>query len=354
MSDPTKQLIENSIAANKALVATLAETDYAPPALEQQKRLLAELKAELDRSTKNIPWLKHKQACELRDHEGYRDSHFKKFLFKATKRSDKFAERAEKEEREYFEALQKLHNEEKLSENLKARIPEIEAVLPELEEKARINKDAQRRLDDLYFSIFTGPTPQFPGDDERETRSNQALQAYHDARVRVEADDQVLEIMSEVWNNLKRSLGHMEEALDASRLDMFGGGTMADLMERNALSSSERQITQAQMLVLRAQRISNHVEDFPRFRFVEHSMLGDIVFDNIFSDMEFHDKLKEGRLEVQRLVVWGQEQVKKATDKKNVSAQQLRQREAELESARKDLQKFREGIFEKVASGQVP
>jgi hypothetical protein len=352
MSD-IKPRIKESVATNKALLATLTRTDHAAPALEQHKRFLATLKSDLNLSTRNLRSYEERRKKELKEHEDYRDSHFKKFVYRATGKSGKFAERASKEEREYLDVLQKLHTEETVNAEMKARVAEAETVLRELEEELGTNRDAQRRLDELYQSIFSGPTPQFPGDDEREARSDRALQAYHDTRVRVEAETQVMDILNQAATDMRYALSAMEEALSHSRMDMFGGGSFSDMMERDSLNQAERRAQSAQMHVMRAQRISpSGVGNFPNLRFVERSFWGDIVFDNIFSDMEMHERIKDGRVEFQRGAEWVRAQIEAANDRSQVAKMDLRDREAELEAARRDLQKFREDVFEKVANGE--
>ena len=349
-----KTLVQESAARNRDLLKTLAQTDHAAPALEQHKRFLKGLKNDLENSTHRRANYDRSRKAELKDHEDYTNSHFRKFLFRATGNSGKFQERASKEEREYFEALQKFHEEEKINASLAARVAEAERVLEELEAVAKVNTETQRQLDDLYFAIFSGPTPQFPGDDERESKSNQALQVYHNTRVKSEAESQVVQLLTTAAMSMRKSLDAMEDALSASRMDMFGGGTMADFMERNALSQAERYVHDAQIRVMQAQQVSPAVGGFPRVRFVQQSFVGDILFDNIFSDMAMHEKLKDGKMEFQMASVWVHDQLQAAKERQRMATEELRGRQDDLESARRDLQRFREGVFERVANGELP
>jgi hypothetical protein len=351
MSDLKVQIQANS-AKNKSLLETLAETDHAAPALEQHRRFLESLKWDLEQSSSRRARYDNARKAELRDHEDWSTSRFKKFAYRATGQGTKFQERASKEEREYFDALQKLHEEEKIHASLTSRVAEAQAALGELENVAQINGETQRKLDALYASIFEGPTPQFPGDDEREARSNQAQQAYHGARVRYEADGQVVKLLNSAVRSMQTSLRSMEDALSASRADIFGvGGSMADMMERNHLSQAERYVHDAQLQVMQAQKISPHVGDFPRVAFVQQSFLGDVLFDNVFSDMAMHDKLKDGRMDFERASVWAHDQLAAARDRHRAAGDELKARQGDLENARRDLQKFREGVFERVVGG---
>jgi hypothetical protein len=353
MSD-ARVLIQESIAKNKALLQTLSKTDYAPPALEQHKVFLDDLKRALERSKRELAAHDRKVKAEHEDHEKISSSNFRKFLFKATGQGTKFVEKASKEEREYFEALQKFHEEEKVNRNLISRVAEAEKVLEELENVAKLNSDTQRQLDDLYLSVFSGPTPQFPGDDERENKTNAALQSYRVAKIAAEAESQVVQMLTSAATSMRISLRAMDDSLSASRMDIFGAGSWADMMERDALAVAERNVYDAKMMVMQAQRFSPHVGNFPRVNFVQQSFLGDVVFDNIFSDLAMHDKLKEGAMGFQKVSAWVQEQLKQAQGRRDIAIQDLKQRESELNDARKDLQKFRESVFEMVANDQPP
>ncbi|KEY63972.1 hypothetical protein S7711_08697 [Stachybotrys chartarum IBT 7711] len=350
MTDIADKIREAS-ATNKQLLGTLASTDHAAPALEQQRSFLAELKAEHANSTKKLKKLNQSRLKELGEHERYRDSHVKRFMFKATGQGEKYAEKAAKEEREYFEVLHQIQEETSLNNGLEGQIHEAEKVLKGLEQEFAVHQDAQQKLDNLYLSIFSGPTPQFPGEDEKEQRANTALQEYHDTRMKCEAEAYAINLLQSAFALLKQSRDHMEEALMHSRRDMFGGGAMTDMMERNAVSQAERCVKEAQMAVLRASHSTPHVKELPQITFAQGSMFGDVMFDNIFSDFDFHQKLKVSLEDLLKLVQGLNGQLVSAQERQQILGLELQHREQELQTSRSELQKFRERAFEQVASG---
>lgn len=210
---------------------------------------------------------------------------------------------------------------------------------------------AQSELDTLYASIFQGPTPSFPEEDDAERNVESALQTYNTTCAKLEADRQVEHILGAASKRIGSSLNYIEEALDASRLDMFGGGSGADLMERSALHKAEMNVVQAQMMVAQAQRISPEVQDLPAVHIDQGNLFGDILFDNIFSDMEFHDKIKDSRAEVQRCAQVLGVQLTAAKERCHASEQLSEVQSNSLKNAREELQKVRQVLFKHLADG---
>ncbi|KAK0383636.1 hypothetical protein NLU13_9547 [Sarocladium strictum] len=349
MSDFEAQIREAS-ARNSELLRVLTETDHAKPALQEQMRFIHDLDTELADLKRRIQALDNKRKLELKDHEKYRDSNVRRFMYKATGQKEKFAQRAEKEEREYFEVLQKEHQANQIRENLEAQRNAAQQVRGELEALVRTHDNAQQELDRLYHSIFSGPTPQFPEEDEKERHRDQMLQAYHETRQRFEAESHTAQFLGSAMPLIQRALMHIEQALSHSRMDMFGGGAMSDYMERERLAQAEGCIQQAQQQVQRARQASPHIAQLPPIRINHGDILTDVFFDNLYTDMMFHEEIKRGRMEVQRFAIALQEQINSAESRKGSLHTQLKRNEADLEAARKALQEERGRAFERYAS----
>ncbi|KAM0328654.1 hypothetical protein ACHAQA_005066 [Verticillium albo-atrum] len=346
--------IEAAASKNNALLAVLRETDHASPSLVQQTRLHQDLTAELNASGTRSRELERKRQAELKDHEKYRDSVTRRFLHKAVGRSGQFADKAAKEEREYFDVLQQAQRETSLYDSLKEQVDQANEVKLGLEKQAVQHRDAQRELDELYGGIFGGPTQGFPEEDRKEQDSNAALQVYHDQRSKAEAEQHVVQLLTQGMEKLKYALEKMESALSHSRMDMFGGGSMADAMERSSLRKAEAAVSEARMQVLRAQRMSPFVGDLPDVDIAQGNIMSDVFFDNIFTDMQFHDKIKASRESVRKCAAVMDRLGSDAKGRLNALQAELREKEKILEETRQALQKEREAVFEKVLAGQLP
>lgn len=261
--------IRETSARNTELLRILYDTQSASPDLEAQKRYVADLEKQVADATLKLEQLGAKRKQELKDHEAYRDSVMKRFAYKVSGKTDKFEARAAKEEREYFDALQEEHQANVLKKNLDLALSDAKRVRGELEAKVATHSQAQKDLDRLYESIFKGPSPGFPEEDERERETNAAVKAHHKARSRAEVEAQVVKILDQAQQRLSGAMMCMEQALQASRMDIFGGGTFTDMMERNALNQAENLIQHARLMVRQAQRCSPQVRDLPPVRIAQ-------------------------------------------------------------------------------------
>lgn len=91
---------------NEQLLRGLEETDAAPSQLKQQNDYITDLDSQIQKTTGRVKTLKDKAKVELKEHEKYRDSTFRRFAHKASGKKEKFAEKAAKEEKDYFDAIQ--------------------------------------------------------------------------------------------------------------------------------------------------------------------------------------------------------------------------------------------------------
>jgi hypothetical protein len=343
--------IRNATARNKELLRILAETDHAVPALDQQQRYIADLQNEVTSAQKHLTALETKRKKELKDHEGYRDSVMKRFAFKVSGKKEKFEQRAAKEEREYFEVLQEEHQATEMKKRVDQMLADAIKVKQGLDQEVARHSQAQGDLDRLYDSIFKGPSPGFPEEDAKESEANTALQQYQDAKNKAEAEGQAVKILTEAERAMRDALLEMNDALRYSTRDMFGGGTFTDMMERNALSQAESRVAAARMLVRQAQRFSPAVKDLPPVHVAQGNLMSDVFFDNIFTDMMFHQKIEQSAAEMERgahALDWN---LNAARSRHVALTQGLQTKVRTLEQARLSLQKAREAAFERIAAG---
>ncbi|KAK8056191.1 hypothetical protein PG993_001418 [Apiospora rasikravindrae] len=347
--------IQTNAERNRLLLSILSETDHAKPSLEQHEVYLGDLERQLADATKWVMAVDKKRQKELKEHKKYRDSVMKRFAYKALGNRDKFEEKAAKEERDYFDALQDEHKAKEQEKTLKALREAAMVHRTELQGMMSRHNSAQHDLDTMYDTIFDGPTPEFPEEDSKEQVAKEALQAYHDAKVRAEGEMEVIKTLGEVMRRMDEALYHIEDALDHSRMDMFGGGTIMDMMERSALHKTELAIQEARRLMKQAQRQSKRqVTPLLPVHIASGSIMSDVVFDNIFTDMAFHDKIKASRAEVGRCRLDVECQLADARSRFQQQDQVVQEKAQVLETARAELQHARELIFEQTTAGAAP
>jgi hypothetical protein len=338
--------IRLSASRNSELLRILSETDHAPPALEQQRRYIEDLRQQSTASQKNINKLDKLKEKEFKEHKAYRDSVMRRFAYKVSGKKEKFAQQAAKEEEDYFRVLQDEFKAKEMHKDIERMLAEALQVKQGLEEESKRHQEAQNNLDALYDSIFQGPSPGFSEEDDLETMSQQALEQYHQTSVAVETEDQAAKTLGTAQRTMQNALNSMQDALQYSRMDMWGGGTFTDMMERNALSQAEQYVMSAHMLVLQAQRLSPLVRDLPPARIAQGNLMSDVFFDNIFTDMAFHDKIKASNMEVEACARALAQNVEALQRSQRERLADLKDKAKRLEESRVALQKAREAAFQ--------
>lgn len=346
-----QQQIQEASSRNATLLKTLSETDYASPALTQQNGYIGDLESSLKKTNSDIEQLTKQREKELEEHEKYRDSHFKRFAYRMGRKTEEFDEQASKEEREYFDALEQEHRAKEHAKALESQLEEARRNRDDLKKPAADNAEAQKELDTLYHSIFEGKKPGFPGEDAAEQNFHEVREAYATAQANSSAEHEAVKILMKAQHLLGEARHNMSSARDASRVDMLGGGILTDMVERDKLSSAQDKMGAVSELVAQAQRQSQAVHPLRQTQIAEGHLMGDVLFDNIFSDMKFHDQIKESQSDVERTAQDLEAQIVQAKERAGQLDRQLEQVSKKLGEARGQLQTARSRAFEKVAGG---
>jgi hypothetical protein len=282
--------IQQAASQNASLLQGLHETDSAPSQLEQQNAYIKDLDRQIAETTKRVTDLKRKTATELKDHEKYRDSHIRRFAHKATGQKEKFAEKAAKEEKEYFDAIQAQKSAEDELVYVKDLKSKAETQRGTYQTVADRHKQLQAQLDQLYNSIFAGHTPEFPDEDAKEFACNNAQQNLGAVNQTLEKEKHILFLLGQTVLKLSEARQALDGAYKASQYDMYGGGTIASMEKRNYLEKAESFIQQVRMLQEQIRRVDPSIPDLGPLQIPMGSILSDVVFDNVFSDMDMHEK----------------------------------------------------------------
>ncbi|KAJ2892668.1 hypothetical protein MKZ38_009483 [Zalerion maritima] len=345
----TTDKIKHAANRNRKLVTILSETDHAHSELEQQDRYISDLNTGITQSRKEVAELDSKRKKELKEHASYRDSVMKRFAYKAVGKKEDFEAKAKKEEKEYFEALQEEHKTQQLLKNQEEALEEAQTARQEMVGKCQRHDQAQRDMDALYEEVFQGPSPGFPEEDAAEERRRGAGEDCRNMRSRAEAQAQAVRCMENAMAKMIGAYRSMQTALNHSRRDMWGGGTLTDMMERNALSKAEVLSTEARLAVSQAQQFDGQIQALPQVQVPTGDILTDVFFDNIFTDMMFHDKIKQGMVEMEHARGILERMLGQARTRAGQLEGEVAKRQSALENARLELQKIREQEFERVA-----
>ena len=350
----TIDIILSAVARHERLITILGETDYGQSASKQLTTHIAELEAQIIIEEKNVKRAVLKLQKEQSEHEMYRDSHVRRLAYRVTGMKGKFEAKAEKEEREYHEALQARVLAEKKLQMLKDTLKEAEASKSEYEKVASRHKKAQAELDSLYDSIFEGPTPEFPEEDIAEVHVRQAQQIYQDISGKLNIESQVVKLLSDANKSMNLARHSIDQALAYSSADAWGfGGPLADFYERDFLSQTQSHASNAELLVDMARRSQPLVKSLGRVEIARGNFVSDVLFDNVFSDLAFHNKIKDSEAGLRRAQNNLLQQLDNAQGRLARARGEVNAAEGKLQAARKNLERVRMDAFRRVAAGEV-
>lgn len=337
---------------NNALLKTLQETDYATAAIQQNQTYMKTLAKQIQETEARVKKLDLQRQKEQKDHEKYRDSTMKRLSFKLSGKAEAFKAKQEKEEREYFEAVQAHFEETKCLDSLRSAMREAEETQKELQTAELRNKSAQEALDRLYNSLFQGPTPGFPEEDQAEAALEQPRDDFQNAQQRLSSEQQVLQVLGRALRALTNAAQEMARAESASQQDIMGwGGSFADMAERSALANAQQWVAEMGMHLSQARQLSSQVGDIGPIRIAEGSFMADILFDNVFTDLSFHREIQESARQVMEAHRRLKGEVQRAEERVGKVRGDADEASWRLTRARENLQRVRASVLERVAGG---
>lgn len=342
------QALSDAAERNRELLAILADTDHAATALQQNTSFISDLNSQIFKTDKELRRLHTITEDERKDHVKYRDSTFKRYAHKlgGRKGEAKFASKSEKEEREFMQAWQK----EREAEERRAELQRAHETANE--ERRRLERDklrndrAQDNLDRLYASIFSGPTPELPGEDQLESAVQNAKQHLDQRQSQSDADQAAVDALRRVEHRMKSAGNSMQEALSMSRWDMMGGGTFADMMERDALSKAAVSISEALRQMDEARRYQPAITHLREIHVDMGHFVSDVLFDNIFTDYAQHERIHASNAQLMEAVSQLENEISKQLRRSKEAKLALQQAKGVLEEARVELQSIRAEAFE--------
>jgi len=347
------QALTNAASRNRELLSVLAETDYADKTLQQNAAYITDLDSQIKATDKELKKLHSVTEDERKDHVKYRDSTFKRYAHKlgGRKGEAKFHSKSEKEEREFLAAWQKEREAEERRAELQRALNSANEDRQRFEgDKAR-NTSAQHDLDQLYASIFSGPTPEVPGEDQLEAAVQNARQHLEQTQSQYNAENAALEALRRVENRMEAARAGMADALEMSRFDMMGGGTFVDMMERDALSKAAVALSESLRHMDEARRLQPAITHVREVHVDMGHMVSDVMFDNIFSDMAQHDRIHESNNQLTEARQQLNGQIDLQIQRARSSVEALKMARAAMEEARFELQNIRAEAFERLAGG---
>lgn len=349
MSQLSEQLSQ-AAGRNRELLAMLSQTDYAPPALKQNQAYINDLQSQISKTDNEIKKFHAVTEQERKEHTKIRDSVARKYLHKlgGSKGEEKFKSKQEKEEREFMEAWQREREAEERRETLGRALEQAEQQKRSQEADKARHDQAQEELDQMYNSIFSGPTPDVPGEDERENAVYQARDWYDQCQTALGNEKHAVDALQRANHQLLAARSDMDDALSASNVDRFGGGALFDMMERDSLSSGQVKLSECLRAMDDARRSQPAIPMLSEVYIDNGHFISDVLFDNIFSDMAQHDRIRNSTAQVDAALSHLGRIMGEQNGRVQHAQEQHWQATKYLEDARVELQRIRSEAFDRV------
>ncbi|KAF2809672.1 uncharacterized protein BDZ99DRAFT_33922 [Mytilinidion resinicola] len=356
--EPAIAAVRSKIAAsaslNSSLLNLLMLTMDAPAALGHMSTHITILRTELSAHSVALEALQKKALQTLRRHELFRDSIVRRLTYRITAMTAKFREKSHVAEKEYTETVKELSRAETRLKLLAAKLQEAEQERKKLEQQAAEHREAHRKIDELYESVFAGPTPGFAEEDKRESAYDVALQNLERTKKDLLAARKAVRSLVQTGNAFKRAgnfLVHAVNAVDASFfLALSGAEEEIKTHERYrtmALSLVEHTKDSLRPMDRKAEEVAKRLSDTIR--------KGVVNLEDISSKQLFLDSVAEAGKDLNEAAVLLDQLKALVKEKERTAAQNLGQTARALEDARQALQEVRQEAFEKVVGfGAAP
>jgi hypothetical protein len=336
---------------NRQLLKTISETSYATSEYQQTNKFIGDLKKQISIEEKKLKDVNRAVDIEYAQHKKYRDSHVKRLAYKIGGKKDKFEADATKEEKEWLDAVAIQLQTKKALEHLNVKLAQITKKNANLMGVMRVRTTAGLELDALYKSIFDGPTPEIPEEDQKEQEWLQAEFNFNMAGVKLNTEKQADDILVDADKFMNFAIRDIISAREASGYDLWGvGGVWTEMSENNSLVSCEQNVRQVEMLILQAQRIQPAVRNIGDMRVAQMNFMTNVVFDNIFSDLDMRDRIKQSQAQLKMAQANLTAELQAAKERTTAAQTEVDGAKAVLDQKRLELQHIRLVAFEKLVS----
>lgn len=163
-------MITQAATRNTELLGELGATAHAPGQLANNHKKLEGLGVRVGAQEKETQAAVRAVETQLDLHKSFRDSFTKRFIYTVFGKRGVFDNKAMREERSYHEALDTRRKAEGQLAELEASRDALISEAKTLEALLARHGAAHEAIDQLYASLFDGPTPGFPHEDEQEAR----------------------------------------------------------------------------------------------------------------------------------------------------------------------------------------
>ncbi|KAK8125964.1 uncharacterized protein PG998_001723 [Apiospora kogelbergensis] len=339
------QAIRDTAARTGELWTQIAQTDYAPSALEQQKCRVVELSEALHKLNAQIESLDKDRGTTLMSHRKYRDSVVRRLAYRATRQRNRYQAKAALVTEEYYEVLRQEHIAKEKKGMLERQCEDAVILLQDLDHVASRHDQAQQGLDRLWEDVFSRSDSNY--------QQERALQQKVDAAYASKC--QMLERYKESRNMaeaLAGALSRVAAAFDEVKKALVQGQMSGDGSETRFLREAQSQVDSAQYLLRQAQCDEESVGAAESLCIASHSEKGG-QWDGPYSTIIWRDRIRVSRRELEICHAVLRQRLHMAREQCEDAELAVEVSEEALRKSREDLRMERAVIYLEVAGAEA-
>ncbi|KAK5988344.1 hypothetical protein PT974_12495 [Cladobotryum mycophilum] len=224
--------IEAAASLHTQLLGELATTSDAPGQLGNNELKRDHAEKRVNELNSDLQGAIEVMNVRFKNHKSYRDSVGKKLVYTLLHKKDSFDNRVMQKEKEYHDALARRRKVEILLAELNDSRAALLDEAKTLEEQVKRHSAAHGEIDKMYATIFDGPTPGFPDEDEQESRHQQAKTAHSTKTVSLKATVRGVMIVQAIKVAIQRAAFEASRASLESRSSLLDTGYVRVILAR--------------------------------------------------------------------------------------------------------------------------
>jgi len=280
-----------------ALQNTLSETSWAVVALPDVHRRLQEARAAAHQTQETIRSFDEKSKYQLSRFNNLKHNTVKKAWYRT---QGKLEEKLKQEEIQWLKRYEEVQAAKARGQEQDAKVEELAGFHNSCKKVNTLHATAKRKLDGLLETLFSGPTPSFPTEDELEQNLALARQRLHEMKDIAKKQVRIVDELQAAEKCLIASIGQLQVALDMNTYDMFTHGAYADWATHSSLAQARDFSAKAQYYVAEVRRLDPSVPHLGDMRIEQDNFVFNLVFDNIFTELRVREIIQESFLKIDR------------------------------------------------------
>ena len=337
------------------LVHTFTEVEYAPSAFAESAVYISSINSQIAEQQGLVDNLETQRTRNKASHQKLRDSAVRRLAFNVTGKKDNFAELLAREERQYLETAQALTKAEQGLEALKGQLSEAQKIHEDFGAAVAKRKETLQALDDLYESVFGGPTGAFPDEDQAELAVAEVGYALEAVRAKLHKEKQAYEKLEKAGVQLSKVVDYVIAAQYASRKGLESqGGDYMDRDEREALTNAKSYIGYYEGLMQAAKEIIPEVGRVGIVDIPKPYFRGDRYQNSTPRETVFHHLIGICREQVGEEVGRLKENKRLSNERMGKLDNEIDRLEKESGAAKDKLKKVRRDVFDSVTKELPP